>query len=166
MRKVKPRSSRTALVVVGLLFCMWGSFALLCVRIDPDGPPAVTPRVDDSYPNTWPLPPPIDVQRLLDGLGPGSALTARWKVRGVSPVHERKIVIDVDDGGRGFRVWVMQPESDKRVPPHKTEKYVLYTSQPRPTAQSVDDAAYGEVLEALGARIRRTENQVPTPVGL
>lgn len=165
MRKVK--SSRTGLIVIALLLCMWACFALLCVRVPSrEDPPPVTSRIPDPYPNTWPLPPPADVARLLDGLGPGSTLTGRWKVRGVSPVHEKKIVVDVDDGAVGFRVWVMRPESDRRLPPHKTEKYVLYTSQPRPTAEAVGDDAFGEVLKALGDRIRRTENSVPIPLGL
>lgn len=163
----KVRSNRTAIVIVGLLLCMWGSFALLCVRMrEPTGPPPVTSRVPDPYPNTWPLPPPADVTRLLDGLGPGSPLTGRWRVRGVSPVLDKKIVVDVDDGAIGFRVWIMKPESDKRLPPHKTQKYVFYTSQPRPTAEAVGDGAFGEVLKALGERIQKTENSVPTPAGL
>jgi hypothetical protein len=164
-RKVK--ASRTGVIVVGLLLCMWGSFALLCVRVpEPEGPPAVTSRIPDPYPNTWPLPPPADVTRLLDGLGPGSTLTTRWRVRGVSPVLDKKIVVDVDDGAVGFRVWIMRPGNDQRLPPHKTEKYVLYTSQPRPTAEAVGDGAFGEVLKALGERLQKTENSVPTPAGL
>jgi hypothetical protein len=81
-------------------------------------------------------------------------------------VHDKKIVVDVDDGAVGFRVWVMLPGTDGRLPPHKTDKYVLYTSQPRPSTEAVGDGAFAEVLKALGERIRRAENVVPTPAGL
>lgn len=152
------------LFVLGLVVAMWVCIGLLCVSVSPPVVPA--PKSPERFPNTWPEPPPAEVARLLDGLGPDSPLVGRWRVRGVSPVHEKKIVVDVDRGDIGFKIWVMRPESDKRMPPHKTERYVLYTSQPRPTAESVNDEAFGEVLKALGERIRRTEMTVPTPSGM
>jgi hypothetical protein len=166
MRQVKARRKGLgpAVIVIALLIGVWGSIGLLCTAVPPPVVPAPPPR--ERYPNAWPDPPPADVARLLDGLGPDTPLVGRWRVRGVSPVHEKKIVVDVDRGDIGFRVWITKPESDKRLPPHKTERYVLYTSQPRPTAADVKDEDFAEVLKALGERIRRTELTAPIPAGM
>lgn len=118
------------------------------------------------YPNPWPDPPPADVAALLDGLAPGAPLPAGFVVRGISPVHEQRIVIDVERGEAGFRVWVVQRGTDERRPPGSSEHYAVYFVQPRPTADAIDDDARREVLREVLRRIRKTEATTATPAGL
>ncbi len=152
--------------VLGAALAIFGLVALSLVGQSPPATPSAA-QENERFPNTWPEPPPADVSRLLDGLGPGSPLVGSWRVRGVSPVADRRIVVDVDRGNDvGFRVWLMLPETDQRLPPLRTERYVLYTAQPRPTAQAVSDEMFSEVLGALAVRIRKTEMSVPVPSGL
>jgi hypothetical protein len=106
------------------------------------------------------------VAALLAGLGPNTPLVGRWRVRGVSPVTDGRIVIDVDRGDVGMRVWIVRRESDPRRPPAQTERYALYSVQPRPAADSIDDEASGEVLRALASRLKSTESSVPIPAGM
>lgn len=144
------------------------AFALL-VRfiVMPDAPaPAPSARVPDPFPNPWPAPPPADVAVLLGALGPGATLRDGWRVRGVSPVHEQRIVIDVDKSGVGFRVALKLEGRDERVPPKRTARYALYTIQPRPTADAVQDADYAAVLSAIAAVVTEREANVPVPAGL
>lgn len=123
------------------------------------------PRVSVRFPNPWPERPPHSVAEALDGLGPGDVL-AGFRVRGVSPVHESRIVVDVERGDAGFRVWIQRRDNDRRLPPAKTDKYALYVVQPRPTADAISDDDQAAVLKALAARLRRRERTVPVPVGL
>lgn len=86
-----------------------GALLALAFRLstppDPPGPAdPLAAGAPEPYPNSWPDPPPPDVAALLGGLGPGSDLGGGWRVRGVSPVLEQRIVIDVDKAGVGFRV--------------------------------------------------------------
>ncbi|MBK7581274.1 MAG: hypothetical protein IPI67_13800 [Myxococcales bacterium] len=158
-----------ALVGFGLLAAVGliGLSVVLAVKQAAPGPanvPAIT--VHEEFPNAWPSAPPPSVARLLDGAGPGTALGEKWRIRGVSPVHEQRIVIDVANGSIGFRVLVMLKERDARLPPKQTERYSLYTVQPRPRSDSVDDKDYDLVLKALGERIAKQEKSVPVPDGL
>ncbi|MBI3205137.1 MAG: hypothetical protein HYZ29_26600 [Myxococcales bacterium] len=144
------------------------AFALL-VRFGalPESPVAApSASAPDLFPNPWPTPPPPDVAALLGGLGPGAALRDGWRVRGVSPVHEQRIVIDVDKSGVGFRVALMREGRDERVPPKRTARYALYTIQPRPTADAVHDADYAVVLTAIAAVVTEHEATAPVPAGL
>jgi len=120
----------------------------------------------DPFPNFWPDPPPHDVGALLDGLGPSSPLADGWRVRGISPVQDGRITIDVARGDVGFRVWIVRRDRDERLPPRRTKKYDLYTAQPRPTAEAVGDEAYASVVAALAARVQRTEDRVKVPAGM
>lgn len=128
-----------------------------------DASPA--PTASDRYPNAWPEPPPAEVSSLLGDLGPGASL-GTWRVRGVSPVHEQRIVVDVERGEVGFRVAIERKATSDKKPPKATERYALFTVQPRPSAEALDDADYAEVLDALAARLTQTEARVPTPAGL
>lgn len=138
---------------------------LVVGRESPDAlePPPVT---SEAYPNAWPLPPPADVATLLGGLGPGSMLTPRWRLRGISPVHEQRIVLDVASGDLGFRVAVKLKDRDERVPPKRTARYALYTIQARPSADRIQDSDYAEVLSAIAAILTAHEGRAPVPAGL
>ena len=140
--------------------------APLVVGRQPREAPAPPPVASEAYPNAWPTPPPADVAALFGGLGPGAALTPRWRVRGISPVHEQRIVLDVASGDLGFRVAVKLKERDERVPPKRTARYALYTIQPRPSAEQIQDPDYAEVLTALAAILTDREGKAPVPAGL
>lgn len=128
----------------------------------PEAPPTA-PVASERYPNAWPGPPPPEVARLLGDLGP---LPSGWRIRGVSPVHEQRIVVDVEKGEAGFRVAVMLKERDSRRPPKATARYALYTLQPRPTEESIQEHDYAEVLGALATRIQANEAGAPVPSGM
>jgi hypothetical protein len=128
-----------------------------------EGPP---PIASERFPNEWPNPPPADVAALLDGLAPGASLEGGWRVRGVSPVTDGHIVIDVARGEIGFRVVIVQKGKDPRRPPAESARYALYTAQPRPAADSIKDEDYAPVLSALRARLAKTESRVATPRGM
>jgi hypothetical protein len=119
-----------------------------------------------NFPNEWPDPPPPDVAALLGGLGPGMSLDAGWRVRGISPPRERRVVIDVERGEIGFRIWVTAKGAGPGAPPRETQKYALYTVQPRPAQNSVPNEEFGRVLEMVANRIAAQESRVPTPAGL
>lgn len=157
----------------GVGFALLGGVALVVVAIllalggpEPVAVPAPTATVSERFPNSWPEPPPRDVALLLGGLGPGSILTESWRVRGVSPVHEQRFLVDVQSGERGFRVAVALKERDPRLAPKTTARYALYTLQPRPTAESLEDADYAAVLGALAAIVEKNEAAVPVPAGM
>jgi hypothetical protein len=141
---------------------------VLALRSQPrrPAPTPSAPTASERFPNAWPAEPPSDVAALLDGLGPGSPLTGKWRVRGVSPVEDHRIVVDVDRGDAGFRVWIVRRDQDSRLPPKQTERYALYTAQPRPNAEALQDEDYGEVLDALVERIARTETKLAIPAGM
>lgn len=142
-----------------------GALLALAFRLStPPDPPAAAES--DPFPNSWPDPPPADVAALLGGLGPGSDLGGGWRVRGVSPVLEQRIVIDVDKAGVGFRVALTTKGRDERVPPKSTARYALYTIQPRPSAEAPKDADYAAVLTAIAARVTEREGSVAVPAGL
>lgn len=137
------------------------------LRRSPEQAPQAQPSAErERFPNPWKAPPPADVAALLGGLGPATDLGAGWRVRGVSPVHEGRIVIDVERGEIGFRVWVMRRDDADKRPPARTKHYALFVVQPRPTGEAVDDEGKGHVLAALAARLRATEGRVPVPAGL
>lgn len=129
-------------------------------------PAASAASAGERFPNAWPDPPPADVAALLGGLGPGASLTESWRVRGVSPVHEQRILVDVASGERGFRVALLLKERDPRRPPKATARYALFTLQPRPTAESLKDADYSAVLGALATLVEKNEGVVPVPAGM
>jgi len=170
----RPRIRRPPRSTGALMgFAVLGASALIISVIisairSPSSEPAPAPAVSapDRYPNEWPNPPPSDVATLLGGLGPNTPLVGRWRVRGISAVTNGRIVIDVDRGDIGMRVWVVRKESDPRKPPAETARYALYTAQPRPNADSIDDQASGEVLGALVERIKQTEASAPFPAGM
>lgn len=140
---------------------------VLALRGPAEAPtPTALATASERFPNAWPEPPPRDVALLLGGLGPGSSLAGDWRVRGVSPVHEQRFLVDVANGERGFRVAVMLKERDPRLAPKTTARYALYTLQPRPTAESLQDADYAAVLGALGAIIEKHEALGPVPAGM
>lgn len=176
MRRAKtpPRRVNSGGLIVPLVVVttvLVGVVALVAGVRSPDGGTSVQsvpspPTASERFPNQWPDPPAQDVALLLDGLGPGAMLDARWRVRGVSPVHDGRVVVDVDDGSLGFRVEIRRKGEGKFLPPASTERYALFTIQPRPTLEAVSDEDYREVLSALAARLRKTEGRVPTPRGL
>ena len=138
-----------------------GALLALAFRLStPPDPPAAAES--DPFPNSWPDPPPADVAALLGGLGPGSDLGGGWRVRGVSPVLEQRIVIDVDKAGVGFRVALTTKGRDERVPPKSTARYALYTIQPRPSAEALQDSDYAAVLGAIATRVTERPMSPPT----
>lgn len=152
-------------------FAVLGGVALVVLALGlavrkPTPPAGPTVPADSRFPNAWPEPPPAEVAALLDGLGPGASLVGRWMVRGVSPVHEQRIVVDVDRGDAGFRVWIVKKDRDSRLPPTATGRYALYTAQPRPSVDALTEQDYAEVLGALSARLAKTETAVPVPSGM
>jgi hypothetical protein len=164
------------LLLAGLLalggLSVWGlAVAIVGPGSSSDGAPpessaSASPGSDREFPNEWPEAPPADVGALLGGLGPGSALDGGWRVRGISPPKERRVVIDVQRDGIGFRVWLTAKGAGPPGPPKQTERYALYTVQPRPEQNSVPNEEFGRVLEALGSRVAQNEARVPTPRGL
>lgn len=157
----------------GVGFVVLGGVALVVLAVvlalrgqSGESQPAPAAAPSERFPNAWPGPPPPDVAALLGGLGSGSTLAAGFSVRGVSPVHEQRFLVDVAKGELGFRVAVMLKERDPRLPPKTTARYALYTLQPRPTAESLEDADYAAVLSALGAVIQQNEAVVAVPAGL
>jgi len=143
-----------------------GTAVLLAARTPSRPAPAPLPTASERYPNAWPAPPPPDVAALLGGLGPGSTLAEGWRVRGVSPVLEQRIVIDVEKDERGFRVALVLKERDERRPPKATARYALYTLQPRPSAEALGDDDYSTVVGAIAARVEEREGSVPVPGGM
>jgi len=128
--------------------------------------PSASAAEPERFPNEWALPPPADVAALLDGLGPGSVLEGGWRVRGVSPVVDRKIVVDVQREDIGFRVWICLHDRDSRLPPRRTGRFSIYTAQPRPTQDAVRDEDFAQVLDAIAARVRSAEARVSLPRGM
>lgn len=165
-------AKKTGRVGVGVGLAVLGGASLIVLALvlaaspHPKAPQPSAPTASERYPNAWPSEPPADVGALLEGLGPGAPLSGSWRVRGVSPVEDHRIVIDVDRGDAGFRVWIVRRGQDPRLPPKQTEKYALYTAQPRPSAEALDDEDYGAVLDELSARIKRTESRVAVPTGM
>jgi hypothetical protein len=156
----------------GVAFALLGAAALvvlglgLAARQAPRrGAPPSAPIVSERFPVEWPSLPPAEVAALLDGLGPGAELGG-FRVRAVSPVLEGRVVIDVARGDAGFRVAVVRKERDARRPPASTERYALFTQQPRPDADSITEEEYGAVVGALAARVREREGKVPIPAGM
>src|SRR5262245_48128631 len=100
--------------------------AVIAIVRTPNAPPATSsappPAASDPFPNEWPAPPPPEVAALLDGLGPNTPLVGRWTVRGISPVQNARVTLDVDRGDVGLRVWIVRRESDPRRPPAQTER--------------------------------------------
>lgn len=139
---------------------------VLALGPQPRAAAPVWPSTSERFPNEWPTPPPAEVAALLDGLGPGSELVGPWRVRGVSPVLSQRVVVDVDRGDAGFRVWIVVRGRDERLPPRQTARYSLYTAQPRPSAEALTDEDYAAVLDALAERIERTESSAAVPAGM
>jgi hypothetical protein len=167
-RRARSRSADLTVPIAVLLVVGLGIVGIvLSVRKPTSSRPApIASSAPDPFPNFWPNPPPADVGALLDGLGPGAPLGHGWRARGVSPVENARVTVDVARKGVGFRVWIVQRDRDQRLPPKRTKKYDLYTAQPRPTAESVSDEDYSSVLGALAQRIAKTELNVPVPAGM
>jgi hypothetical protein len=165
---MRARATGPGFVVLALV-ALVAVAVVLAIRARPSRVTMVAsaaPTASERFPNAWPTPPPPDVAALLGGLGPGSELTGAWRVRGVSPVEQGRIVIDVVRDEVGFRVWIVQKGKDDRLPPRQTRLYWLYTAQPRPSAEALGDEDYAPVLDALVARIRSAESTVPVPAGM
>jgi hypothetical protein len=150
-----------------------GAIAAASVALCPRRPPPPSshqelppPRASEAFPNAWPDPPPADVAALLGGLAPGAVLAEGWRVRGVSPVIDGHVVVDVEKGELGFRVVLMPRDKDRRAPPAASERYALYTVQPRPSAEKIRDDDYAPVLTALRARLLANEARVAVPRGM
>lgn len=129
----------------------------------PTTPPAAAP---ERYPNPYKGPAPPDVTLLLDGLVRGSSLDGGFSVRGISAPEEKRVIIDVERGDVGFRVWLMRKGADTRRAPASSEHFSLYVVQPRPSAEAVSDDMKKAVLGDLKRRLIKTETQVRVPVGL
>ena len=123
------------------------------------------PRASVRFPNPWPDPPPADVAALFDDLRLGDTVGG-YRVRAISPVHDARIVVDVEKNDAGFRVWVERRKPGGRVPPAKTSQYALFMVQPRPSPDAINDEDQAAVLKGLVERIRRKESSVPVPSGL
>src|SRR5687768_16239787 len=115
MRRRSRRTSGGAVFGFAVLGATAMLITIIVSVIRPDGarnppPSASAPSPPDPFPNEWPHPPPADVAALLSGLGPNTPLVGRWRVRGVSPVIDGRVVLDVDRGDVGMRVWIVQRE--------------------------------------------------------
>ncbi len=129
----------------------------------PTTPPVAAP---ERYPNPYKGPAPPDVTLLLDGLVRGANLDGGFSVRGISAPEEKRVIIDVERGDVGFRVWLMRKGADTRRAPASSEHFSLYVVQPRPSAEAVSDDMKKAVLGDLKRRLIKTETQVRVPVGL
>ena len=148
-----------AVLVVGATL---GAAALFWPR--PDVPRANAPAVaPERYPNPYKQPAPPDVTLLLDGLVRGASLDGGFRVRGISPPEDRRVIIDVERGDVGFRVWLMRKGADTRRPPAESEHFTLFIVQPRPTAEAVTDEMKKAVLGDLTRRLKKTETSVRVP---
>jgi hypothetical protein len=146
-----------------------GAAALIAIanwprdKTDTQRPPVAAP---ERYPNPYKQPAPADVTLLLDGLVRGSSLDGGFSVRGVSPPEDHRVIIDVERGDVGFRVWLMRKGADSRRAPASSEHFSLYVVQPRPSAEAVTDDMKKAVLGDLKRRLKKTESQVRVPSGL
>ncbi len=120
----------------------------------------------ERYPNPYKGPAPADVTLLLDGLVRGSKLDGDFTVRGVSPPEARRIIIDVERGDLGFRVWLTRKGADERRPPASSARYALYVVQPRPSSEAITDDMKKAVLSDIKRRLKKTEANAAVPAGL
>lgn len=131
-----------------------------------EAPEQAAPASPERYPNPYKGPAPADVTRLLDGLVRGNRLAGGFSVRGVSPPEGGHVIVDVERGDVGFRVWITRKDKESVRPPASTERYALYVVQPRPSADAVTDEMRRAVLGDLKRRLAKTEANVSVPAGL
>lgn len=101
-----------------------------------------------------------DVVALLDGLGAGDTL-ANLRVRRILAPRERMVAVELETAGTFFTLAVAAHGATPHNAPRSTARYDLFFSVPAdpPIPSATIDAA----LDALAARIGRTEARVPVP---
>ena len=120
----------------------------------------------ERYPNPYKGPAPADVTLLLDGLVRGSKLDGDFTVRGISPPEARRVIIDVERGDLGFRIWLTRKGADERRPPASSARYALYVVQPRPSSDAITEDMKKAVLGDIKRRLKKTETSASVPAGL
>jgi len=112
-------------------------------------------------------PPPADAVALLEGLAVGDE-AADFKVLSLSVPSDTEmarsvaVVVERRDGV-GFTVWVTAAGTYPWRPPRSSRKYALFHSLPYPEGTSLEEDAVNGVLDAIVARVARTEDQVARP---
>lgn len=145
--------------VVLVLFVM--SVARTVQRTEPEPAPARSAPVA-------PADAPVEAKgsrALLDGLGPGDRVEG-WRIARTRIVDGKRLAIDVWQGKTGFTVWIARKGSGKQLAPRQTEKYDFSDGEARTYGGPIPDGAQNKVLDAIVARVKRTEARVPTPPGL
>jgi len=105
-----------------------------------------------------------EVVALLDGLRPGDAL-AGWEVQRIGAPRERQVRIDLRRGELEWPLWVaLRGAQPDRLSPRETARYALFYGH-LPDG-GVDAPSLQQTLDALAARLERTEQRVPVPPGL
>lgn len=129
----------------------------LAVRHSPDGAPGSSPReVRKEVPLAGP-----DVIALLDGLTVGDVL-GDSQVERIHAPHERQVRIVLHRAGRSWSLWVALRDGDAGPhAPRETVRYALFYEN-----IEVEPAVLTATLDALAARLERTEQGVPVPAGL
>lgn len=162
-------------VVVGVVLCVIA--VLLIVQVKPDAPAATAPAsqlhqmtqdefkvrvLSHWFPTENRGDPPKDVQALL-GLKRGDELGDGWKVRGIRM------------GRNAIRVELVRPDAlfvtevqlgVQLGTVAQTERYSLTATNERPGPQFFANIDLQKPVEAIAARIREHEKQVPVPQGL
>lgn len=129
------------------------------------------PGEDPSARAPTPAPPeppaPADAIALLDGLAVGDE-EADFKVVSLSVPSDAQmarsvaVVLERRDG-IGFTVWITAAGAYPWRPPRSSAKYALFHSLPYPEGVSLEEDALNGVLDALVARVARTEDRVARP---
>lgn len=105
---------------------------------------------------------------LLDGLTAGDWV-GEWTVSRVvinSSIEDKpQLAIDLERKGSGITIWVTRRENVVN-PPLATEKYALAFGNARPYGEKIPDDAFVQTMNAIAARVRRTEKTKEPPNGL
>jgi hypothetical protein len=127
---------------------------------------------EEEGPGVAPPPPPeppapADAIALLDGLAVGDE-TAEFKVIGLSvpsdPQMARSVAVRLERrDGIAFTVWVTAAGTYPWLPARTSAKYAFFYSMPDPPGTVLGEEDVLGVLDALTARVARTEEQVARP---
>jgi hypothetical protein len=112
-------------------------------------------------------PAPADAIALLDGLAVGDE-EADFKVMSLSVPSDAQMarsvaVVFERRDGIGFTVWVTAAGAYPWRPPRSSAKYALFHSLPYPEGTALEEDVVNGVLDAVVARVARTEDRVPRP---
>ena len=158
------RATGTALgalaMVIGAVLVAWFSPLRLYTQRHHEGRFVSSPVARDVPPAL--VPPPPDVDALLDHLGPGDRLGS-LRVTRLEPIVARELGIALEGaGGVSMRASIVRTGVRGVPAPLASDTYELFYDGLR----GVDEAARDAALAALAERLRRTEHASPIPRGM